>query len=86
VVFRMASLDETVRVAISVSNAERVKQTDTKIVHYKTGRRIPGNCYNCGKRGHFARDCRSKGKDDYPEGNGRARQAGSGRFGAPVIC
>src|SRR5215475_4092008 len=25
--------------------------------------KIQGNCYNCGKQGHRARDCRSKGKE-----------------------
>jgi hypothetical protein len=53
--FRMpSSLEEAVQVAITVSNAERVKQVDTKRVF--SFKRDGGSqaivCFNCGKRGH----------------------------------
>jgi len=66
--FRMpSSLDEAVQVAITVNNAEGTKQTDTKkSVQCEAGWRSPGicvfQCFNCGKRGHCARDCRFRGR------------------------
>ena len=53
--FRMpSSLEKALQVAITISNAERTKQPDTKRVF--NARRDGGSpavvCYNCGKRGH----------------------------------
>ena len=80
--FRMlSSLEEAVQVAITISIAKRTKQPDTKRVF--SAKRDGGSpafeCYNCGKRGHYTRDCRSRGKGDLPEDSGRARQMAGGR-------
>jgi hypothetical protein len=62
--FRMpSSLDEAVQVAVTVSNAERTKPADTRKVF--SARRDASSqaivCYNCGKRGHYARGYRFSG-------------------------
>jgi hypothetical protein len=76
-----SSLDEAVQVAVTVSNAEGTQQADTKKVF--SARRDASSqaivCFNCSKRGHYARDCRFKGKEGSSDGNARARQMAGGR-------
>jgi hypothetical protein len=72
-------LDETVRVAVTVGNAERMRQPDTKRVFSakKEGFSQGISCFNCGKRRHHARDCRMKKGDGLSERSGR-RPSGLG--------
>ena len=49
-------LEETVRIAVTVNNADRLKTQDIKKV-FSTRRESTAQgitCYNCGKKGHYA--------------------------------
>jgi len=84
--FRMPfTLEEAVEVAVTVSKAERMRTQDTKRV-FSTKRDSSSQgiaCFNCGKRGHYARDCRSPRKNGTFAGNSRARDSTGGRGRAP---
>jgi len=84
--FRMLStLEEAVEVAVTVSNAERMRTSDTRRV-FNTKRDSSSQgitCFNCGKRGHYARQCRSPKKNGTAAGNSRIRDSAVGRGRAP---
>jgi hypothetical protein len=84
--FRMPStLEEAVEVAVSLSNAERMRAPDTKRV-FSTKRDSSSQgiiCYNFGKKGHYAGDCRSPKKNGTSAGNIRTRDYAEGRGRAP---
>jgi hypothetical protein len=75
--FRMPhTLEEAVQVVVTVNNAERLRAPDTKRVF--SARKDNSSqgvvCFNCGKRSHYARECRAPKKD-----GGSARDARDGR-------
>jgi hypothetical protein len=63
-----------------------MKQPDTKRVFSakRDGAFQAIVCYNCVKRGHYARDFRSKRKDELLEGNGCAQNIAGGQWQAAV--
>ena len=79
--FRMPhTLDDAVQVAVTVSNAERLRAPDTKRV-FSAKRDSPskGTSFNCGKKGHFAKECRSTRKNGTFSGDRRNRDSARGR-------
>jgi hypothetical protein len=64
------SLDEAMQVAITLSNAERMKQSDTKS-EFSAQRDEASQavvCFSCRKRGHCMKDYRFKRKDGSSKG------------------
>jgi len=80
--FRMPhTLEEAVQVAVTVSNAEWMRAPDTRRV-FSTKRDSSSQgitCFNCGKKGHYTRDCRLLRKNGTSMGNGHARNLAGGR-------
>ena len=79
--FRMPhTLEEAVQVAVTVNNAERVRAQDPNRV-FSTKRDSSSQgviCYNCGNKGHYAKDCGSPRRDGNP-GNNHGADGGRGR-------
>jgi len=70
-----------VQVAVTVSNAERLRAPDTKRV-FSAKRDSPSqgtSCFICGMKGHFAKECRSPRKDGILAGNGHTPDSARGR-------
>jgi hypothetical protein len=78
------TLEEAVQVAVTISNAERLKATDTKRVFSARGDNRSQNitCYNCGKKVHYARDCRSLKWDSHVRDQTGPRKQGVSSPGA----
>jgi hypothetical protein len=71
------TLEEAVQVAVTVSTAERVRASDTKrVFSAKRDSSTQGIiCYNCGNRGHIAKEYRSPRKNGTPARDGRVENS-----------
>jgi hypothetical protein len=82
-----STLEEAVEVAVTVSNAERMRTQDTKRVFSTKRENLSQGiiCHNCGKKGHYARDCRSPRKNGTSVGNNHACDMAGGRGGRRLV-